>query len=80
MITKEDGFTVFGSELGGLIRDLDGSADLARDVNLTDFDPRLGGEAADRARLRERLIPTARPQDLPWAATGARRVDGKDRA
>lgn len=52
------GFTVFGAELDGLIREIDdlgGSADLAREVNLLDFDPRLA-EAGDRAELRERLL------------------------
>lgn len=53
------GFTVFGSELDGLVREIDdlgGSADLAREIDLQEFDPRLGGEAADRGQLRERLI------------------------
>ncbi|GAB3754290.1 hypothetical protein [Microlunatus parietis] len=53
------GFTVFGSELDGLIREIDdlgGTEELAREVNLMDFDPRFGADVADRAELRDRLI------------------------
>lgn len=52
------GFTVFGAELDGLVREIDdlgGSADLAREVDLRNYDPRLG-EPGDRAELRKRLI------------------------
>lgn len=53
------GFPVFGPELDDLIREIDdlgGSETLAKEINLIDFDPRLGPEALDPGDLRRRLI------------------------
>jgi len=52
------GFTVFGPELDDLIREIDelgGSPDLSREVDLTEYDSRYGGESSDRTELRARL-------------------------